>query len=31
MRFYLLVLIPIYGTLWICLAFVTRYIPYGIR
>jgi iron(III) transport system permease protein len=32
MRFYLLVPIPIYGTLWILLvAFVTRYIPYGIR
>lgn len=32
MRFYLVVPIPIYGTLWILLAaFVTRYIPYGIR
>ena len=32
LRFYLLVPIPIYGTLWILLvAFVTRYIPYGIR
>ncbi|HZA52841.1 MAG TPA: iron ABC transporter permease [Candidatus Udaeobacter sp.] len=32
MRFYLLVPIPIYGTLWILLAaFVTRYVPYGIR
>ncbi|HZD41454.1 MAG TPA: ABC transporter permease subunit, partial [Terriglobales bacterium] len=32
MRFYLLVPVPIYGTLWILLvAFVTRYIPYGIR
>ena len=32
MRFYLLVPIPIYGTLWILLvAFVTRCIPYGIR
>ena len=32
MRFYLLVPIPIYGTLWILLvAFITRYIPYGIR
>ena len=32
MRFYLQVPIPIYGTLWILLvAFVTRYIPYGIR
>ena len=32
MRFYLIVPIPIYGTLWILLvAFVTRYIPYGIR
>ena len=32
MRFYLNVPIPIYGTLWILLlAFVTRYIPYGIR
>lgn len=32
LRFYLMVPIPIYGTLWILLvAFVTRYIPYGIR
>ena len=32
LRFYLLVPVPIYGTLWILLvAFVTRYIPYGIR
>lgn len=32
LRFYLNVPIPIYGTLWILLiAFVTRYIPYGIR
>ena len=32
MRFYLNVPIPIYGTLWILLlAFVTSYIPYGIR
>ena len=32
LRFYLHVPIPIYGTLWILLvAFVTRYIPYGIR
>lgn len=32
MRFYLIVPIPVYGTLWILLiAFVTRYIPYGIR
>lgn len=32
LRFYLLVPIPVYGTLWILLiAFVTRYIPYGIR
>jgi iron(III) transport system permease protein len=32
MRFYLIVPIPIYGTLWILLvAFITRYIPYGIR
>jgi iron(III) transport system permease protein len=32
LRFYLTVPIPIYGTLWILLvAFVTRYIPYGIR
>jgi len=32
LRFYLVVPIPIYGTLWILLiAFVTRYIPYGIR
>jgi iron(III) transport system permease protein len=32
LRFYLLVPIPIYGTLWILLvAFITRYIPYGIR
>ena len=32
LRFYLFVPIPIYGTLWILLiAFVTRYIPYGIR
>jgi iron(III) transport system permease protein len=32
MRFYLLVPVPVYGTLWILLiAFVTRYIPYGIR
>jgi iron(III) transport system permease protein len=32
LRFYLNVPIPIYGTLWILLvAFITRYIPYGIR
>jgi iron(III) transport system permease protein len=32
MRFYLLVPIPIYATLWILLvAYVARYIPYGIR
>jgi len=32
LRFYLLVPIPVYGTLWILLiAFITRYIPYGIR
>jgi iron(III) transport system permease protein len=32
LRFYLYVPIPIYGTLWILLlAFVTRYVPYGIR
>jgi iron(III) transport system permease protein len=32
LRFYLLVPLPVYGTLWILLiAFVTRYIPYGIR
>jgi len=32
LRFYLLVPIPVYGTLWILwIAFVTRYIPYGIR
>jgi iron(III) transport system permease protein len=32
LRFYLLVPIPVYGTLWILLiAFVTRYVPYGIR
>jgi iron(III) transport system permease protein len=32
LRFYLNVPIPVYGTLWILLlAFVTRYIPYGIR
>jgi len=32
LRFYLQVPIPIYGTLWILLvAFITRYIPYGIR
>jgi iron(III) transport system permease protein len=32
LRFYLIVPIPVYGTLWILLiAFVTRYIPYGIR
>jgi iron(III) transport system permease protein len=32
LRFYLIVPIPIYGTVWILLiAFVTRYIPYGIR
>jgi iron(III) transport system permease protein len=32
LRFYLIVPIPIYGTLWILLvAFITRYIPYGIR
>ena len=32
MRFYLIVPIPIYGTLWILLAaFITRYVPYGIR
>lgn len=31
-RFYLNVPIPVYGTLWILLiAFVTRYIPYGLR
>jgi iron(III) transport system permease protein len=32
MRFYLLVPVPIYSTLWILLiAYVARYIPYGIR
>ena len=32
LRFYLFVPIPVYGTLWILMiAFVTRYIPYGIR
>jgi len=32
LRFYLIVPIPIYGTLWILLvAYVTRYVPYGIR
>jgi iron(III) transport system permease protein len=32
LRFYLYVPIPVYGTLWILLlAFMTRYIPYGIR
>jgi len=32
LRFYLIVPIPVYGTLWILLiAFVTRYVPYGIR
>lgn len=32
MRFYLIVPVPVYGTLWILLiAFVTRYVPYGIR
>lgn len=32
MRFYLLVPVPIYGTLWILLvAYIARYIPYGIR
>lgn len=32
LRFYLLVPVPVYGTLWILLiAFITRYIPYGIR
>lgn len=32
LRFYLFVPIPVYGTLWILLiAFITRYIPYGIR
>ncbi|MGE5219704.1 MAG: ABC transporter permease [Chloroflexota bacterium] len=32
LRFYLFVPIPVYGTLWILLiAFVTRYVPYGIR
>lgn len=32
MRFYLLVPVPIYGTLWILLvAYFARYIPYGIR
>jgi iron(III) transport system permease protein len=32
LRFYLFVPIPVYGTLWILwIAFVTRYIPYGIR
>ena len=32
LRFYLFVPIQVYGTLWILLiAFVTRYIPYGIR
>jgi iron(III) transport system permease protein len=32
LRFYLMVPLPVYGTLWILLiAFVTRYVPYGIR
>ncbi len=32
LRFYLIVPIPIYSTLWILLvAYVTRYVPYGIR
>ncbi len=32
LRFYLIVPIPIYSTLWILLvAYVTRYIPYGVR
>jgi iron(III) transport system permease protein len=32
LRFYLIVPVPVYGTLWILLiAFVTRYLPYGIR
>ena len=32
LRFYLYVPIPVYGTLWILMiAYVTRYIPYGIR
>ena len=32
LRFYLMVPVPVYGTLWILLiAFVTRYVPYGIR
>ncbi len=32
LRFYLVVPIPIYGTLWILMvAYVTRYVPYGIR
>jgi iron(III) transport system permease protein len=32
LRFYLIVPVPVYGTLWILLiAFVTRYVPYGIR
>lgn len=32
LRFYLVVPIPIYSTLWILLvAYVTRYVPYGIR
>jgi iron(III) transport system permease protein len=32
MRFYLLIPVPIYGTLWILLvAYFARYIPYGIR
>ncbi|HXG51515.1 MAG TPA: iron ABC transporter permease [candidate division Zixibacteria bacterium] len=32
LRFYLVFPVPVYGTLWILLiAFVTRYIPYGVR
>ena len=32
LRFYLIVPIPIYSTLWILLvAYMTRYVPYGIR
>ncbi len=32
LRFYLIVPIPIYSTLWILLvAYITRYIPYGVR
>lgn len=32
LRFYLMVPIPVYGTLWILLiAYAARYIPYGIR